>query len=47
MPRGEHIEFIIETEKLEKIEKVVKHNDGKIVEHENLPGALKLKVRKI
>ncbi|MBW2082240.1 MAG: hypothetical protein JRI39_03915 [Deltaproteobacteria bacterium] len=46
MPRGEDIEFIIETEKLEKIKKVVKHNDGKIVGHENLPGAVKLRVRK-
>jgi len=47
MPPGEHIEFIIETEKLEKIKKVVQHNHGEIVAREDLPQAVRLKVKKL
>ena len=47
LPSGEHIDFIIETEKLEKIKKVVQHNQGKIVAREDLPHAVKLRVMKL
>ena len=47
LPPGEHMEFIIETEKLEKIKKVVQHNQGEIVAKEDLPQAVRLRVKKI
>jgi len=47
LPPGEYIEFIIEKEKLEKIRKVVKHNEGRIVARQDMSGAVMLKVEKL
>ena len=47
IPRGQHIEFIIEADKLEKIKKVINHNSGRIVDLQNLFNAVKLKVEKL
>jgi len=44
---GESFAFIIELEKLEKIKKVIQHNQGEIVAQEDLPNAVKLTVKKV
>ena len=47
IPSGEAFEFILEGEKLEKIKKVIAHNQGVIVAETWLDKDVRLKVKKI
>ena len=47
LPPGESLEFIVEKEKLEKIKKVIAHNNGEVLEQTFSDNDICLKVRKV
>jgi hypothetical protein len=47
MPPGNSFTFLVEVDKLERIHRVVAHNDGEIVEETPLGDDIKVSVRKV
>jgi hypothetical protein len=47
LPLGESFEFILESEKLAKIRKVVSHNGGRVLSETYLEDGVRLRVEKI
>jgi hypothetical protein len=46
LPSNKTFEFIIESEKLEKVKKVIFHNDGEVVSETPVDDDIRVKIRK-
>jgi hypothetical protein len=47
LPVGREFEFIVEKDKVEKIKRVIAHNDGAVVEETPVEKDVRFKIRKL
>jgi hypothetical protein len=47
LPAGKDFEFIVEKDKVEKIKRVIAHNDGTVVEETPFEEDVRFKIRKL
>ena len=47
LPPGKEFEFIVEKDKVEKIKRVIAHNDGEVVHEATVEGDVRFKIRKL